>query len=84
MRKTLIALTLAGMAGLIATPAFADACDSKMTELKPRMAQITDASMKSALDARFAQAEAAMKAKDGKACMEHLAFIERALKDGKM
>ena len=84
MRKTLMALTLAGMAGFVATPAFADACDTKMTSLKPQMAKVTDAAMKSALTARWTQAETAMKAKDEKGCMEHLAFIERALKDGKM
>ncbi|MCC7276641.1 MAG: hypothetical protein IT561_28520 [Alphaproteobacteria bacterium] len=84
MRKMIFSLVVAGLMGALAGPAFAGPCDSKMTDLKPMMAKVTDAGMKTALEGRWTQAEAAMKANDDKACMEHLAFIERALRDGKM
>ncbi|BBK37922.1 hypothetical protein STAQ_30000 [Allostella sp. ATCC 35155] len=59
-------------------------CSSKMAEVKPMMAKVSDAKMKDGLMARWGQAEAAMAAKNEKACLDHLAFIERAIKDGKM
>ncbi|MGE0714677.1 MAG: hypothetical protein AB7P02_04475 [Alphaproteobacteria bacterium] len=84
MRKTTLALAAAALMGILAGPALAGPCDNKMAELKPMMAKVTDTTMKTALDGRWTQAEAAQRANDDKSCMEHLAFIERALKEGKM
>lgn len=82
MRMIVIAVTALAFAAPAAYAA--TGCETKMAEVKPMMAKVTDAKMKDGLSARWGQAEAAMKAKNEKACLDHLAFIEKAIKDGKM
>jgi len=59
-------------------------CESMMKQLQPQVASVTDMNFKQGLTTRWTSAETAMKAKDEKACMEHVVFIQRALKEGKM
>ncbi|MCC7275435.1 MAG: hypothetical protein IT561_22390 [Alphaproteobacteria bacterium] len=75
----IVAFAFAGSAAQAATD-----CAGRMAEVKPMMAKVTDAKMKDGLTARWGQAEAAMTAKNEKGCLDHLAFIEKAIKDGKM
>ena len=79
----MIALVAVAMAFAVPVGAQTADCAGKMAQMKPSMASV-DAKMKDGLNARWGQAEAAMAAKDEAACLSHLAFIEKALKEGKM
>jgi hypothetical protein len=59
-------------------------CEKQLNEMKPLFSSVTDTKLKQGLTDRWGRAEAAMKSKDEKACMEHALFIQKALKEGKM
>lgn len=86
MRKLAFALVGLSMA-LPAVNAAAQGtttCEARMNEIKPLMARVTDVKMKQTLTDRWTRAETAMKANDEKACLEHVEFVTKSLKEGKV
>lgn len=79
MRKTLVFACALALGGIAAGPALAD-CQSEITAAEAAAAKTTDAKAKAEAEKHIAMAKEELSKDNEKACTEHMASANKALK----
>ncbi|MEO8225527.1 MAG: hypothetical protein ABI661_12050 [Gammaproteobacteria bacterium] len=79
MRQTVVLVCALALGGVVATPAFAG-CDTDLIATEDAAAKITDVKQKAEAEKHIAMAKSELAAANEKACGEHVAAANAALK----
>ncbi len=81
MRKTLVLACALALGGMAAVPAFAD-CQADIKTAEDAATKVTDAKQKAEADKHIAAAKAELAKANEKACSQHVAEANKAMKPG--
>lgn len=79
MRQTLVLACVLALGGVVAAPAFAG-CEAELKAAEDATAKITDVTQKAEAEKHIAMARSELAAANEKACGEHVAAANAALK----
>ena len=79
MRNTTVLACVLALSGIVAAPAFAD-CQADLKAAEDATAKVTDATQKAEAEKHLSTAKTELAASNEKACSEHVAMANAAIK----